>query len=291
MCADGVVVGVNKVVVDVLDSRTGQASCARALAELPGATKVLQFFKPPAEKAFGSLADTLTAVDAHAATACAGWSVHELTAHLAAGSAEIADLVELELAEGRTRPTRNFEEREAPYRALSPKKLRRSFFAEALRATVAVERLAVADDGRRRVMFTGAALDAPTLILHIESELVLHRWDIVGSDATSVAALSDPRLGAHAAATVAAMQPNVFPPRQGPPETIILRSAGAADIAVAGGSATKIEVAHDPHAHPVMVCHPAVRTLLLWGRRPNGLPQPVGDPGVVASVVEMLGPR
>jgi uncharacterized protein (TIGR03083 family) len=235
--ADGVVVGVNKVVVDVLDSRTGQASCARALAELPGATKVLQFLKPPAEKAFGALADTLTSVDPDAATACAGWSVHELVAHLAAGSAEIADLVELELAEGRTRQTRDFEEREAPYRALSPKKLRRAFFAEALRATVAVERLAAADDGRRQVMFTGVALDAPTLILHIESELVLHRWDIVGSDATSIAALSDPRLTEHALTTVAAMQPNVFAP---------------------GGPVTN-----------VVDCPPAERTLLLWGRRPN----------------------
>jgi hypothetical protein len=131
--ADDGVVGVNKLVIDVLDSRSGQASCARALAELPGATKVLQFLKPPAEKAFGALAGTLLSVDPHAPTACAGWSVHELTAHLAAGSAEIADLIERELAEGRTRPTRGFEEREAPYRALSPKKLRRAFFAEALR--------------------------------------------------------------------------------------------------------------------------------------------------------------
>ncbi|WP_166654545.1 maleylpyruvate isomerase N-terminal domain-containing protein [Mycobacterium sp. BK086] len=226
----------NKVVVDVLDSRTSQASCARALAELPGATKVLQFLKPPAEKAFSALADTLTATDAHAPTACEGWTVHELTAHLAAGSAEIADLIQLELVEGRSRPTRDFEEREAPYRTLSPKKLRRSFFAEALRATVAVERLAAVDGGQRRVMFTGVAMDAPTLIQHIESELVLHRWDIVGSDAISMAALSDPRLAEHALTTVAAMQPNVF---------------------TSGGPVT--DVVH---------CDPAVRTLLLWGRRP-----------------------
>jgi len=227
----------NRIVVGVLDSPTGQASCARALAELPGATKVLQFFSPPAEKAFGAFADTLLSVDPHAPTACAGWSVHELVAHLAAGSAEIADLVELELAEGRSRPTRDFGEREAPYRALSPKRLRRTFFAEALRATVAVERLAAADDGNRRVMFTGVALDAPTLILHIESELALHRWDIVGSDAVSIAALSDPRLAEHALTTVAAMQPNVF--------------ASGGPVADVGD------------------CHPAERTLLLWGRRPS----------------------
>jgi Mycothiol maleylpyruvate isomerase N-terminal domain len=282
---------VNKVVVDVLDSRTGQASCARALAELPGATRVLQFFKPPAEKAFIAFVDTLMSVDSQTPTACAGWSVQELTAHLAAGSAEIADLVELELAGGRARPTRDFEERERPYRSLSPKKLRRAFFREALRATVAVERLSTADEGRRRVMFTGAALDAPTLTLHIESELVLHRWDIVGSDDTSIAALSDSRLGAHAAATVAAMQPNVFPPRSGPPETVILRSPGATDVAVTGGAVTTIELAPDLRDHPVVMCHPAVRTLLLWGRRPEqGTPEPVGDPEAVVAVVAMLCP-
>ena len=108
-------------------------------------------------------------------------------------------------------------------RALPPKKLRRTFFAQALRATVAVERLAAADDGRRQVMFTGVALDAPTLILHIESELVLHRWDIVGSDAIGIAALSDSRLAEHALTTVAAMQPSVFGPG-GPVTNVTHRS-------------------------------------------------------------------
>jgi uncharacterized protein (TIGR03083 family) len=241
--------------------------------------------------AFGALADTLMSVDSTAPTACAEWSVHELTAHLAAGSAEIADLVELELAEGRTRSTRDFEEREAPYRSLSPVRLRDAFFTEALRANVAVQRLSTADEGRRRVLFTGIALDAPTLISHIESELVLHRWDIVGSDDIAIAALSDSQLAAHAAATVTAMQPNVFPLRSGPEQTILLRSPGVADIAVTGGSVTTLELAPGADDHPAVVCHPAVRTLLLWGRRPApGLPQPVGNPENVAAVVAMLCP-
>jgi hypothetical protein len=86
-------------------------------------------------------------------------------------------------------------------------------------------------------MFTGVAVDAPTLILHIESELVLHRWDITGSDQVSIEALSDPRLAEHAVTTVAAMRPNVFGP---------------------GAAVTN-----------VVDCHPADRTLLQWGRRPN----------------------
>lgn len=280
----------NKFLVDTLGRRSVQTSCARALAGLPGAARVLRLVKPPAQEAFGAFVDALLSADPHAPTRCAGWTVHELTAHLAAGSAEIADLVELELDGAPTRPTRDFEEREAPYRALSPGQLRRAFFREALRATVAVERMA-ACGGDRRVAFTGFLLDAPTLTMHVESELVLHRWDIVGSDEISVRALSDPRIGLHAAKTVAGMQPNVFPPRSGECERVILRSPGAADIAVTGGTAITITLAPpDPSSH-VVHCHPAVRTLLVWGRRPGpSLPSLNGDPEVVSAVSAMLRP-
>jgi uncharacterized protein (TIGR03083 family) len=246
--------------------------------------------KTPAQAAFIAFVDTLLSADPHAPTRCAGWTVHELTAHLTAGSAEIADLVELELAGSPTRPTRDFEEREAPFRGLAPKELRREFFMKALKATVAVDRLA-ALAGDRRVAFTGSVLDAPTLTLHIESELVLHRWDVVGSDDTSVRALSDPRMGLHAAKTVAGMRPNVFPPRSGDCKTVILRSVGAPDIAVTGGAFTTIEPAMRDLPHPVVHCHPAVKTLLLWGRRPEpSLPAPNGEPDVVEAVTAMLRP-
>jgi uncharacterized protein (TIGR03083 family) len=247
--------------------------------------------KPPAQEAFVAFVDTLLSADPHAPTQCAGWTVHELTAHLAAGSAEIADLIDRELAGSGQRPTRDFEERETPFRVLSPRKLRHAFFREALRATVAIERLARADEGRR-VAFTGASLDARALILHVESELVLHRWDIIGSDDTGVTALSDPRMGAHAVHTVAAMLPNVFPPRSGARETVILRSPGCCDVAVTGGPVTTIELAPHDGGHPIVECHPAVRTLLLWGRSPEAvLPRPIGDPDAVAAVTTMLRPN
>ncbi len=216
--------------------------------------------------------------------------MHELTAHVAAGSAEIADLVEGELGGAPIRPTRDFEEREAPYRELPPKTLRREFFRQALRATVAVNRLLQAGPNRR-VTFTGVLLDARTLVLHSESELILHRWDIVGNDDIGIRALSDARLGAHAATTVVAMQPNVFPLRAGERETVILRSPGATDVAVSGGSLTTIELAPNDANHDVVECHPAARTLLLWGRCPQpGLPEPVGSPEAVATVTAMLLP-
>lgn len=281
----------NKLLVNALGSSSAQAICAAALTQIPRAARLLPLAKPPAQRAFADFVDALLAADPHAPTRCAGWTVHELTAHLAAGSAEIADLVELELVHGRTRPTRGFEEREEPYRACPPETLRRRFFREALRATVAVERLSGIDTARR-IVFTGAALDAADVITHIESELIIHRWDIVGADQTGILALSDPRLGAHAATIVAAMTPNVFPPRSGEGQTVILRSPGCTDIAVTGGGVTAIALCADDSGQPIVTCHPAVRNLLLWGRTPDAdLPAPTGDPRAIAAVTAMLRPH
>ncbi|WP_425563456.1 maleylpyruvate isomerase N-terminal domain-containing protein [Mycobacterium paraffinicum] len=280
----------NKLLTAALGRRSIEVSCAWALAELPGAVQLLKLAETPAQDAFLAFVKTLRSSDPRLPTRCAGWTVHELTAHLTAGSAEIADLVELEISGAPPRPTRDFEEREAPYRALAPKKLRRELFRQALRASIAIERLSRAGRGRR-VTFTGALLDAPALVLHSESELVLHRWDIVGNDGVSVRALSDPRFAAHAATTVAAMRPNVFPPRAGERKTIILRSPGTTDIAVTGGSITTIRPAPQDAAHPIVECHPATRTVLLWGRHPGpGLPEPAGDSEALAAVTAMLRP-
>jgi uncharacterized protein (TIGR03083 family) len=246
--------------------------------------------KSPAQESFIAFVEAMQSADPGAQTQCSGWTLHELTAHVAAGSAELADLIELDLTGATSRPTRDFEEREAPYRALPPRQLRRRFFEEALRAIVAVEKLRRIDSARR-VAFTGALLDAPTLILHIESELVLHRWDIVGSDAISIKALSDTRIGIHAVTTVASMKPNVFPPRAGDHETIVLTAPGAPDIAVTGGPATSVQLAPLDHSCPVVKCHPAARTLLLWGRSPTSdLPDPTGASETVDAVIAMLRP-
>jgi uncharacterized protein (TIGR03083 family) len=280
----------NELVVGLLSRPIARVTCASALAALPQAGRALRLVRPPAGDAFAAFVETLQSIDPHQHTQCAGWTVHELTAHLAAGSAELADLIELELAAESPRPTRPFDEREAPYRALPSARLRRAFFEESLRAAVAVERLLDAEESRR-VCFTGVLIDVQSLVLHIESELVLHRWDLIGDDATSITALSDPRYAAHAATTVADMTPNVFPQRGGQQRTIVLRAAGGPDIAVTGGPTTTIRLAADGGAVPVVQCHPAARTLMLWGRWPGPvLPRPIGAPDAIAAVAEMLRP-
>jgi hypothetical protein len=47
------------------------------------------------------------------------------------------------------------------------------------------------------VTFTGWEMTAAELICHGENELTLHRWDLVGSDATSLALLSRTELLEH----------------------------------------------------------------------------------------------
>src|SRR5450432_3787274 len=99
----------------------------------------------------GELITTLLATPARRLTACRGWTAHELVAHLAAGAAEEADIIEAHFA-GEHRPTRGFEDREPPFRVLADVDLRDRLVVEVARLTVALEKLA--RDGTDRVPFT-----------------------------------------------------------------------------------------------------------------------------------------
>ena len=139
---------------------------------------------------------TLLAASPSQLTACQGWTVHEVTAHLAAGSEEIADLIESHLAGAGPRPTRSFNEREAPYRAMDDATLRRHLFEQVERSGHARQRLAHrASDA---VLFTGRAMTAAEFITHSRSERAIHRWDIAGRDEIGWELLAQPDLTLHA---------------------------------------------------------------------------------------------
>jgi hypothetical protein len=153
----------------------------------------------PASVELAAFLDALATVPADAPTACTEWSAHDLVAHLAAGSEEMARLVGLRLERGPAAdlgPTRDFEERERPYRALADDRLRRRFVVEGLKLTDGIVRLHDRSPGVT-VPFTGWDMTAEEMIRHGRSELVLHRWDLVGSDAASLRLLDDPELLAH----------------------------------------------------------------------------------------------
>jgi hypothetical protein len=161
----------------------------------------------PASAELEAFLRVLAVTPPDAPTACEGWSAHELVAHLAAGSKEMGRLVNrrLELGpEADIGPTMPFEERESPCRALSDGVLRRMFVREGLALTDAIMRLRQAGPGVT-VTFTGWDMTAEELIRHGRSELVLHRWDLVGFDEVSRRLLDDAELLAHGRKVLAQM--------------------------------------------------------------------------------------
>ena len=221
---------------------------------------------------------TLLAASPSQLTACRGWTAHEVTAHLAAGSEEIADLIEGHLAGAGPRPTRSFEEREAPYRAMDDPTLRRHFFEQVERSKQARQRLARdADDA---VLFTGRAMTAAEFVTHSRSERAIHRWDIVGRDEIGWEMLAQPDLTLHALKILTDM--TVLPEtldnrlrvagRSGDFE-VRLRSEPHDDVVVSysGGSlAVRSEPPGDGRVDARL--DPAARLLALWGRREPSAP-------------------
>ena len=222
---------------------------------------------------------TLLAASPSQLTACRGWTAHEVTAHLAAGSEEIADLIESHLAGAGSRPTRSFEEREAPYRAMDDPTLRRHFFEQVERARKARQQLA--DDAGDTVLFTGRAMTAAEFVTHSRSERAVHRWDIVGRDEIGWELLAQPDLTLHALKILTDM--TVLPEtlenrlaaagwRSGDFE-VRLRSEPHDDVVacLSGGSLTvRSEPPGDTRVDARL--DPAARLLALWGRREPSAP-------------------
>jgi len=116
-------------------------------------------------------------------------------------------LIEARLAHGPDTdigPTREFEEREAPFRAMADRRLRRQFVVEGFALTDAILRLRSAGPGFT-VTFTGWDMSVDEMILHGKSELTLHRWDLVGTDDLSRQLLSRPEFMTHGKKVLARM--------------------------------------------------------------------------------------
>lgn len=255
---------------------------------------------------------TLLTLPPDAPTACRGWLVRDVVAHLAAGAREEAELIEAELRGEPTRPTRPFDEREAAYRELPYPQLLTALTRQSRRLGLAVDALTAAG---RDVEFTGARLSGPDLRRHGRSELALHRWDLAGDDPVSARLLGQADLTAHAvrvlsemtslreslAARVARL---VDPPAR---FGFVLRSPERDDVVVQVGPTPRWQLrprddsagpgAADPVAAdagaadagaavPVVRCSAADRLLLLWGRPvPGDRVDFGGAPDDVASLV------
>lgn len=207
-----------------------------------------------------------------AGTWCEAWTVRDIVAHQAGTAAELARVLGGHLA-GKPVATRGFEEREAPYRAMDDEDL---WGAVVRRVTELGE---VSDSAIRDlgpdvdVAWTGRTMKVAWFAEHMRQELVLHRWDLTGDDATAQAALSEPWLTAHSVVAVgrpllARGAASLELPESGRIEGR-LRVAGTDDVVVtATRDATSLSFG--PAEGPATIESDAgTRCLFLWGRRPG----------------------
>ena len=253
----------------------------------------------PAPNPVEAFITTLDTTRPDAPTACVLWTAHEVTAHLAAALEETAELVEDVLNEQPNRPTRGFDEREAPYRALPDDDLRSTLPQMVTRANTALS--ALAEQGPDASFeFFGRPFTAAQLQRHAGSEFSLHRWDICGDDEIGEELLSAPELTAHAVDVL-----NTLPMLDEAPAkrvargglsnaTIVLRSPGQPDVAlVSGDGAAHFELSDGaPITGDLVLRTDAVNRLLtLWGRySPNRTISASGDTTLLSVATATLWP-
>jgi uncharacterized protein (TIGR03083 family) len=248
-----------------------------------------------------ALITALDGVAPSAATACAGWTAHHIVAHLAAGSKEIADLIEEKLAGRPPRPTRAFEDREPAFRALPEEELRAAWHSQIQRKTEAQNALAEVG-GDSTFDFTGTALTVAQIVTHSRSEAAVHRWDITGTDDVSDELLAQPELTRHAVTVLNSM--SVLKESAATriahghrlPLRIVLRAPGQPDVVLAAndGRNARFELVCEGTADgdAVVRIDAAHRLLILWGRRPSKRPVTIqADEAVSDTVSRVLWPN
>lgn len=221
---------------------------------------------------------TLDNTPPDAVTACAGWTAHELTAHLVAAAEEIVLNLEA-YADNRPIPqTRSFEVREAPYRALDDKILRSKALPSIERVARVLDHVLLRDPDAV-VPWTGRQMIVSTFITHLRSELAIHRWDLIGDDETSWVLLSQKELTDHAVTVLGRVLTNRGANSVDKNFKAVISTPEANDIVVlTDDQGARIEQS-EFHEAPSIICDPAARLLFLWGRRsadPGRLRAPSG---------------
>lgn len=209
-----------------------------------------------------------------AGTWCEGWTVRDVLIHNTANAVEFVRVLGAHM-DGHPVDTRNFKEREAPYRALPDAELWSAFVTECERLVDVTE--AAADlPPDTQIAWTGRQVGPGFFAEHMREEMVLHRWDMTGDDATATDSLAQPWMTEHSVHDVGTplMARGATRLNLGSSGRIQgrLRSPGTDDVLVtATADGNSIELV-PPEGEATIECDPAVRALFLWGRRP-------ADPG------------
>lgn len=205
-------------------------------------------------------------------SACAGWTAHEVTAHLTAMAAEITRHLEPYLQGDPVPATRTFEEREPSYRAMGDAALCRLLETEEQLTRSMIEQV-LAKEPQAVIPWTGRRMAVAKFLPHLRNEFALHRWDFVGDDETGDELLSQPELTEHAVGELGRIllrRGAAHDPCPGLDFHVRLRAKDAADVrVVVEDGEARLELTDHDSGEPYVELDAAARTLVIWGRRPD----------------------
>lgn len=218
--------------------------------------------------------DSLDGVSPRAWTPCAGWTVHELTAHVASGADGLADQVEAYLNGDPIPVLEPWPQREARLAENGPDTLRRKLLAAEQRMTATFSQMRWAGH-LDPVPGVGFGFPIEELILHMRQEFAVHRFDLGVDDERGARLLGQPELLSHSVrmlsqallAAGSAIDPSL---------RAVLRTPGSDDLLVemgsGQGSLTLLPADAEPDPSDLTItCAAGDRLLLLWGRQlPDG---------------------
>lgn len=226
---------------------------------------------------YEAFVEALERTPANSVTACAGWTAHDVLAHVVAGGGEVARLVDEHLTRKPVSDTRGFEEREKPFREIADDALRRSLIGPSFLEDLLTK--AAAHDADATIPFTKMDFTFEQLAIHARSELALHRWDLVGHDSVGRALLAKPDLTVHSVRVLDGMSVlNEWithrRERAGlddcEPFKVCLRTADAPDVELLViSSSVSLRMSTTQGNGPCIESSAEDRLLMLWGRRPR----------------------
>lgn len=204
-----------------------------------------------------------------AGTWCEAWTVRDVVIHQTGNAEELVRVLGAHLA-GQPVNTRGFD-REDPYRAMADSELWSAFIARCEELSEVSEAAASELSPETEVAWTGRYMKVPWFAEHMREELVLHRWDVTGDDATARQALAEAWMTEHSVAAV------------GPP--LLARGSTGLDLGTEGRVEGRLRVPDTddvlvvattegnsiefiaPAGDATVESDAAARVLFLWGRR------------------------